>query len=156
MDNWNENQNSNLNNNPYTQPTGNYGYQNQSTQYGNPNASTQSDPYTQNAAPKPPKKPKNPNGFGTKLAKCVAIALVFGLVAGSAFTGVTYFTGKALGINNSNGNTATNNTTSTPITQTSTGNAKDLVDVSSVVDAVIPSIVAITNTGTTKIGRAHV
>lgn len=149
MDNWNENQNSNLNNNPYTQPTGNYGYQNQSTQYGNPNASTQSDPYTQNAAPKPPKKPKNPNGFGTKLAKCVAIALVFGLVAGSAFTGVTYFTGKALGINNSNGNTATNNTTSTPITQTSTGNAKDLVDVSSVVDAVIPSIVAITNTGTT-------
>lgn len=155
MDNWNENQNSNLNSNPYTQPTGSYGYQNQNPQYGDPNVNTQSNgytqsstQYTQSAAPKPPKKPKNPNGFGTKLAKCVAIALVFGLVAGCAFSGVTYFTGKALGTNETSSSTTTNNTAS--ITQTSTGNAKDLVDVSSVVEAVIPSIVAITNTGTAK------
>ena len=37
----------------------------------------------------PPKKKKG--GFGKTMAKCVAIALTFGLVAGSAFCGTASF-----------------------------------------------------------------
>ena len=44
-----------------------------------------------------PKKEKS-KGFGATLAKCVALALVFGLVAGAAFTGVSYLGGNAFGI----------------------------------------------------------
>ena len=41
-------------------------------------------------------KKKTFEGFGVTLTKCIAIALVFGLVAGTAFTAVSYFSGNAL------------------------------------------------------------
>ncbi len=45
--------------------------------------------------PRPEKKKKS--GFGIKLMKCTALALVFGLVAGTAFAGTTYFFGNITG-----------------------------------------------------------
>ena len=43
------------------------------------------------------KRERKPGGFGTKLAKCAAIALVFGLVSGTAFEGVHLVSSKAFG-----------------------------------------------------------
>lgn len=46
-------------------------------------------------------KPKKKSGFARfirTMTKCTAIALVFGIVAGVSFCGVSYFTGGALGI----------------------------------------------------------
>ncbi|MCM1105959.1 MAG: trypsin-like peptidase domain-containing protein [Blautia sp.] len=108
-------------------------------------------PYQQ-AYAAPPKKKKN--GFGMKLVKCAAIALVFGLVAGGVFTGVSYAGTRALGITGPQeaGADAADSRESvkgkTKVQQTATGEAKDLSDVSAIVDEVMPSIVAITNTGT--------
>ncbi len=156
MDNWNDNQfgqntnSADTNNqtqdqngqNPdyYSYRSNPYGQQyNNTNGYGNPNAGK-------------PKKPKKSSGFGEKLAKCVAIALVFGLVAGAAFTGVNYFAGNALGTNKGTVNSTTNNSSESTnkVQSTSTGNATDVTDVSGIVDSVMPSIVAITNTGTTQ------
>lgn len=137
MDNWNENNfDQNNNQNPYQQPAGSY---------------------EQSAKP----KHSGGNGFGAKLAKCVAIALVFGLVAGAAFTGVSYFGGNALGINQSSDSSdkssrsskdsdssdSSSSDTAKTLATTNTGDATDVTDVSGIVDAVMPSIVAITNTG---------
>ena len=105
-------------------------------------------------AAKPPKKHKS--GFGVTLAKCTAIALVFGLVAGVVFTGVSYVGNKALGIASSSetageddkDTTTYSNDTASAIQQTSTGQAAELTDVSTIVEEVMPSIVAITNIGT--------
>lgn len=114
--------------------------------------------------PNKPKKEKK-NSFGKTLGKTVAIALVFGLVAGSVFTGISYAGSKALGITNSaisqnveehdsegpkveaSENKADKEKENT-LQTTSTGSAKDLTDVSEIVDEVMPSIVAITNTST--------
>ncbi len=142
----------------------------------NNNETTNPNPYMQNfyeqpqyGQPKPPKKEKK-NGFGRKLAKCAAIALVFGLVAGGTFTGVSYLGINVLGIgeesgkDSSNFNSASDNITSgdkdsenkeenggaNTISATNTGNAMDVVDVSGVVQSVMPSIVAITNIGTVE------
>ena len=105
-------------------------------------------------AAKPPKKHKS--GFGVTLAKCTAIALVFGLVAGVVFTGVSYVGHKALGITSSSEKAGEDskvpstysNDTDSAIQQTSTGQAAELTDVSTIVEEVMPSIVAITNIGT--------
>lgn len=86
------------------------------------------------------------NGFGKKMIKVVAIALVFGLVAGAAFQGSYYVVGKLTG----------NEKVSADATETSTGNkgeisgtavstATTVSDVSDIVDNVMPSIVAVTN-----------
>ncbi|MDD6504964.1 MAG: trypsin-like peptidase domain-containing protein [Lachnospiraceae bacterium] len=102
------------------------------------------------------------SGFGVTLAKTAAIALVFGLVSGLMFTGITFAGTKTIGASgsalesdassggengNSSGSSAGGNSDGA-LQQTSTGHAADLLDVSAVVDAVMPSIVAITNTGT--------
>jgi serine protease Do len=101
---------------------------------------------------KKPKKRKK--GFGTTLAKYAAIAAVFGLVAGGVFTGVSYVGTKSLGIT---GKTQTSSESSATtkesskaaeVEQTKTGVATDLTDVSSIAKEAMPSIVAITNTGT--------
>lgn len=131
---------SQFNNNQY-----NYGG---SYDYGSGN------PYQQvNPTPQRPQRKKG--GFGSKLAKCAAIALVFGLIAGCTFTGVTYVGTKALGITaEDKTNSGETNQQQLPnkdvtVQQTATGLAKELTDVSAVFDEVIPSIVAITNTQTT-------
>lgn len=113
-------------------------YQNYNQQYYNP---YQQPTGGNGTAGRPPKKK---SGFGATLGKCAAIALVFGLVAGSVFTGVSYVGTKALGVAGSKQASSS----SASVTQTSTGDAKDLSDVSAMAKEAMPSIVAITNTGT--------
>ena len=149
--------------NSYNAQTGNsYSGQTQSTYSGQmgqqpygTGAGPAYNPYQQPPrAAKPPKKHKS--GFGVTLAKCTAIALVFGLVAGVVFTGVSYVGHKALGITSSSetageddkDTTTYSNDTASAIQQTSTGQAAELTDVSAIVEEVMPSIVAITNIGT--------
>ena len=158
---------------PYGQANG-YGQQNAynaSGSYGQPNAYSQQNTYGQpqmgQAAPKmkkqKPKREKKPGGFGAKLGRCAAIALVFGLVAGGTFTGVSYAGAKVLGIGQSvstsadasNGGSsdaaksqAGASQTSANVEKTATGDAKDLASVSDIVEEAMPSIVAITNTST--------
>ena len=103
--------------------------------------------YQQAAKPKKQRAPRKPGAFGPFAAKTVAAALIFGLVGGGVFTGVSYIGTRAIS-NSSTASAKLTTTTSGGTKQTSSGNAKDLTDVSSVVDEVMPSIVAITNTGT--------
>lgn len=103
--------------------------------------------YQQTAKPKKQRAPRKPGAFGLFAAKTVAAALIFGLVGGGVFTGVSYIGTKAIS-NSSAASAKLSTTTSGGAKQTSSGDAKDLTDVSSVVDEVMPSIVAITNTGT--------
>ena len=123
-----------------------------SKEYNSPNFN----PYMQQSQT-PPVQKKKKSGFGTTLAKTVAVAVVFGLVASAVFTGVSYTANKVLGISASassdtsksdTGKKANEYDQSGSISQTSTGEAKELTDVSSLVHAVMPSIVSITNTAT--------
>lgn len=111
--------------------------------------------------PKKAKKEKKPAGFGRKLGRCAAIALVFGLVAGPTFAGANYLVGNALG-----GKTATAESSSVDgaseaqaindsnqngqVQTTSTASGTTTTDVSGVVSEVMPSIVAITNVSETQ------
>ncbi len=113
----------------------------------NMNAQYQNTQYQKTAKPKKQRAPRKPGAFGPFAAKTVAAALIFGLVGGSVFTGVSYIGTKAIS-NSSAASAKLSTTTSGGAKQTSSGDAKDLTDVSSVVDEVMPSIVAITNTGT--------
>ena len=101
--------------------------------------------YQQTVKPKKQRAPRKPGAFGP--TKTVAAALIFGLVGGGVFTGVSYIGTRAIS-NPSTASAKLTTTTSGGTKQTSSGDAKDLTDVSSVVDEVMPSIVAITNTGT--------
>lgn len=93
--------------------------------------------------------------FGIKLAKCASIALVFGLVAGTAFEGSSYVAGNLLGTNESEASVtagggndqevqktkdSTQTTAQLTASSTSTGDG-----VSAIVEQCMPSIVAITN-----------
>ena len=114
--------------------------QTQNTQYQNAQ-------YQKAAKPKKQRAPRKPGAFGPFAAKTVAAALIFGLVGGGVFTGVSYIGTRAIS-NSSTASAKLTTTTSGGTKQTSSGDVKDLTDVSSVVDEVMPSIVAITNTGT--------
>lgn len=103
--------------------------------------------YQQTAKPKKQRAPRKPDAFGPFAAKTVAAALIFGLVGGGVFTGVSYIGTRAIS-SSSTASAKLTTTTSGGTKQTSSGDAKDLTDVSSIVDEVMPSIVAITNTGT--------
>lgn len=118
----------------------------QASAAGQPNAN-QSYANQQTAKPKKQRAPRKPGAFGPFAAKTVAAALIFGLVGGGVFTGVSYIGTRAIS-SSSTASAKLTTTTSGGTKQTSSGDAKDLTDVSSVVDEVMPSIVAITNTGT--------
>lgn len=111
------------------------------------NGQYQNAQYQKAAKPKKQRTPRKPGAFGPFAAKTVAAALIFGLVGGGVFTGVSYIGMRAIS-NSSTASAKLSTTTSGGAKQTSSGDAKDLTDVSSVVDEVMPSIVAITNTGT--------
>lgn len=110
--------------------------------------------------PKKAKKEKKPAGFGRKLARCAAIALVFGLVAGPAFAGANYLTGHALGTNTKTESSNTDGAAEAQaindsnqggkVQSTSTSSGTTTTDVSDVVTNVMPSIVAITNVSETQ------
>lgn len=89
-------------------------------------------------------------GFKQKLVRCVALALVFGLVAGGVFVGTGYVGMKALGIDNSSKTQTSDakNVSTTQVTGTKAStksNTAAASDISGIVDEVMPSIVAITN-----------
>ena len=111
------------------------------------NAQQTYNPYQQPTGGPAPRKPRRRSGFGATIGKCAAVALVFGLVAGGVFTGVSYVGTKALGVSGQNVSSS-KSSSSAKVSQTSTGNAADLSDVSAIAKEAMPSIVAITNTGT--------
>lgn len=117
---------------------------------------------TEAAGKKPKaKKEKKPHGFGMKLVKCAAIALVFGLVAGPTFAGANYLVSSELGTtetttsgSDSTGAEETNvlneSNDDGKVQSTSTSSVTAATDVSDVVTNVMPSIVAITNVSETQ------
>ena len=129
------------------------GYGNQNGNYGTYGSNTSYQCYAYGSNPKPEKKKKErkPGGFGKQLAKCAALALVFGLVAGGVMTGVNYASGKVLGTTNA-GNVQASLTTGDDSTVQPTAISSSYVatDVSDIVDEVMPSIVAITNVSQTE------
>lgn len=161
MDNNQNNQfsGSSYNNNQY-----NYNNDNQNT-----NGTWSSSGNTQNSwsantangnAPKQkqPKKERKGGGFGAKLVKCAAIALVFGLVGGSVFAGTNYAVSRLTGSNTSQtanvGDKEENSHLRESEKETAVKDAVDttdvsqtasVADVSGIVSEVMPSIVAITN-----------
>lgn len=103
------------------------------------------------------KKAENSAGgnFGIKLAKCASIALVFGLVAGTAFEGSSYLAGSLFGTNEKEATVSVDDgkeqetmqiedstSKTTPITAVPTASEEG---VSAIVEECMPSIVAITN-----------
>ncbi len=126
-----------------TQYQSNAGYQNY-TPYEEP----------EKKKPKREKKQRNKNGFGVKLVKCAALAVVFGLVAGSVMVGVQYAATPLLGGSN-NGNVSSQpagtGSDSSNIASTAVSNTYVALDVSDIVDEVMPSIVAITNISETEL-----
>lgn len=101
---------------------------------------------------------KKPHGFGMSVAKCAALALVFGLVSGTVFygTGLAFeLTGKkstAQLETTTGGGGKTDGTTTSGISGTGVSTATTVNDVADIVDNVIPSIVSITNMGTEEFG----
>lgn len=94
------------------------------------------------------KKTERNNGFGMKLAKCAALAAVFGLVAGGVFVGTGYLGMTKLGVTKSDSDSKSVTVESTKIAGTATSTESTevgAIDVPGIVDEVMPSIVAITN-----------
>lgn len=109
---------------------------------------------------------KKSSGFGRIVLKTVAIALIFGLVAGSVGIGVAHFGGKMLGVfadadvdENEDKDTSTGDNTETeseqfetiPEINTNNNSVVAIMDVSDLVKDAMPCIVAITNTSETVV-----
>ncbi len=160
----NVNTNANANANPYQQRNpyyqSNTGYQNNTGAYqnqaGNTYQSNAGNTY-QSTTQKEPKKRherrKTSGGFGTKVAKCAALALVFGLVAGTAFEGVQFASGQLFPQtseeSSSSGSVLAKNSDDS-LETTSVSSTYAAAGVSDVVEQVMPSIVAITNISETE------
>lgn len=107
-------------------------------------------------------KIKKPHGFGMTMAKCAALALVFGLVSGTVFYGTGLaFEHTSGSKQNAKLETATGGSGKSDGTTTSSGSlsatnvstATTVTDVSDIVENVMPSIVSITNMGQEEMGR---
>lgn len=88
--------------------------------------------------------------FGNKLLKVVAIALVFGLVAGGTFSGVTYAISKKTGKDLTTAAATKTLTTSDGLGGTAVSTATTVSDVSDIANNVMPAIVAVTNVSYTE------
>ena len=105
------------------------------------------------------KKQKKSTGFAAKLGRAAAIALVFGLIAGTAFQSVVYVSNKFLPMNGS-AETAiesteteekTDSKSATAISTTSNKVSTTVTsDVSEIAENVLPAIVQVTNVGLTE------
>lgn len=87
---------------------------------------------------------KNGSGIGKKIAKLVASAAIFGLVAGTCFVGVSvvkdkFYPSTADKIETTSGTTSSKK-------ETSSGSGSNSQNVASVVNEVMPSVVSITST----------
>ena len=165
----NMNPNNNNYNSGYANNTG-YNQENVKTQdnfYSYTNTVNNANNYQQNANTagsveikknKKEKKEKKKGSFIASLGKCVALALVFGLVSGGVMTGVYYGGVKALKIDttgNTTSNTSGNSDSGFSVSEgnigtTGTANTYVAVDVSDIVEQAMPSIVAITNISETE------
>jgi serine protease Do len=105
------------------------------------------------------KKQKKSTGFGVKLGRAVAIALVFGLVAGTAFQSVVYVSNRYLPMSASSEekieSTETEDTaksaSGTALSTTSNKVSTTVTsDVSEIAENVLPAIVQVTNVGLTE------
>ncbi len=79
--------------------------------------------------------------FFSKLTKCAALALVFGVVAGTGFSGVNYFVGDLV----KGGQAAEDEVKPSKIQPTAKVSSVSSKDISGVVEAAMPSVVAITS-----------
>ena len=107
--------------------------------------------YYSNIPPEPDKRRRkrknddnNKNGIGKKIAKLVASAAIFGLVAGTCFVGVSvvkdkFYPSTADKIETTSGTTSSKK-------ETSSGSSSNSQNVASVVNEVMPSVVSITST----------
>ncbi len=152
-DNFN-NYNNQYNYNPYQNPEQGY-QQNTNTQSSQGYSSYER---TERNATEPEKKGPF-NGFGVTLIKTVTIALVFGLVAGVAGSAVLHFSGITLGIfseaeddkednaSNDKDDESSDKTPTGGLQQTNTDvqSTVAMMDVSDIVDNVMPCVVAISN-----------
>ena len=142
--------------------SGRYDYGNDS-HYGNSYSDSYNDNYSNtynnnsnyysNIPPEPDKRRrkrknddnnKNESGIGKKIAKLVASAAVFGLVAGTCFVGVSvvkdkFYPSAADKIETTSGTTSSKK-------ETSSGSSSNRQNVASVVNEVMPSVVSITST----------
>ncbi|MCR5469095.1 MAG: trypsin-like peptidase domain-containing protein [Lachnospiraceae bacterium] len=85
------------------------------------------------------------SSFGSKLTKCAAIALVFGLVGGTAFQGSSYAVSKLTGSTTTTAEAEeTTSSSDTTIQATTTSATVTSTNISDMVANVMPSIVAIT------------
>lgn len=129
----------------YDQADTGYNHTYGSNNYGDNN-------YYSNIPPEPDKRRrqrkngsnKNENGIGKKIAKLVASAAVFGLVAGACFVGVSvvkdkFYPSTADKIETTSGTTSAKK-------DTSSGSGSNSQNVASVVNEVMPSVVSITST----------
>ena len=125
-------------------------------EYGSYNWNQQGNEPQNNTPMEPKKQPGKRNGNGARWAKKIgAVALsavLFGGVAGGVFTGVTYATGataKAKATqtesDSSQQTTTTKLQTATASTSTASSTSSGSMDVTSIVQSAMPSIVAITN-----------
>ena len=141
------------NNSAYGQNGGTYqngGYQQQFYQsQGAGNAAYGQNPSGKKEKKRREKRERKPGGFGMKLAKCAALALVFGLVSGTVFEGVHLASGQIFGDSDSTvaatGSVLTQSDSNTKIEATGASSSYVASDVSDIVEAVMPSIVSITN-----------
>lgn len=142
--------------------SGRYDYGNDS-HYGNSYSDSYNDNYSNtynndsnyysNIPPEPDKRRrkrknddnnKNGSGIGKKIAKLVASAAIFGLVAGTCFVGVSvvkdkFYPSTADKIGTTSGTTSSKK-------ETSSGSSSNSQNVASVVNEVMPSVVSITST----------
>ncbi len=96
------------------------------------------------------KKREKKQGFGVKVAKCAALALVFGTVSGTVFEGIHYLGGRIAGEPTASIAEGSDSVLSTvdpdkKVQKMATASNYVATDVSDIVDATMPSIVAITN-----------
>lgn len=110
--------------------------------------------YDSTEAMNQPKKKKKKGGFGKTIAKCLVLALVFGSVSSAAFMGTNYLGRQYFGDSVTLKDTSS---TEVELAKTSVGTAgvsssgtSGNMDVSDIVANCMPSVVSITNVGTTE------
>lgn len=143
----------NTNGRQYTYGDQSAGYQ-QNGSYQNGGWQNQPYPGGQESGKKPRKKKEHgKGGFGVKLVKCAALALVFGLVSGVVFQGVQVasdrFSGKD-NVKNEQPNVLNEAKPGDSVASAATASNYVANDVSDIVEHAMPSIVAITNVSETE------
>ena len=102
--------------------------------------------YGYQQGPQEPQKPKKP--FPKKVVAIALSAVLVGGLAGAAFEGGSYLTGKVLGKNSSSTTSSNKVVTSAQLT---TANSSVTSDISTIVENAMPSIVSITNMSVQKV-----